>query len=168
MNRLTLARLATIAAAVSWTLAAADADEPPPLRSIDAGVYTAAQADRGELVYPVACGKCHGYLLDGAPDDPDMFSTPPIGGPKFRRNWNGRSLAALYDYTRTTMPANNPGFLADQEFADILAFMLEQSGAPAGTVELRPDSANLARILIDGSTAARAAGGGSSPGPVLR
>jgi mono/diheme cytochrome c family protein len=117
--------------------------------SLRAGVYTEAQAGRGAYSYPVACGKCHGYLLDGAPDDPDMFSTPPIGGPKFLRNWNGRSLGALFEYTRTTMPFNNPGFLGDQEFADVLAYMLQQSGAPAGEVELEPDLERLGRIVIE-------------------
>jgi mono/diheme cytochrome c family protein len=145
MKRYALACLAIIAAQ-------AMTDDLPQPTSIGGGVYTEQQADRGEFVYPVACGKCHGYRLDGAPDDPDMFSTPPIGGPKFLRNWNGRSLAALYEYTRTTMPANNPGFLDDQEFADILAFMLEQSGAPAGQSELRPDAEDLARILIKGGS----------------
>jgi hypothetical protein len=78
-----------------------------------------------------------------------MFSTPPIGGPKFLRNWNGRSLAALYEYARTTMPANNPGFLPDQELADVLAYMLQQSGLPAGELELRPDLEKLGRIVIE-------------------
>lgn len=117
--------------------------------SIRAGVYTAAQADRGAYAYPVACGKCHGYLLDGAPDDPDMFSTPPIGGPKFLRNWNGRSLGALFAYAKATMPANNPGFLPDQELADVLAYLLQQSGAPAGEIELGPDPDRLGRIVIE-------------------
>lgn len=117
--------------------------------SISAGVYTDVQAVRGAYTYPVACGKCHGYLLDGAPDDPDMFSTPPIGGPKFLRNWKGRSLGALYEYARTTMPANNPGFLGDQELADVLSYMLQQSGAPAGSLELRPDLERLGQIVIE-------------------
>ena len=129
--------------------AACPATADDATRSISSGVYTEAQADRGAYTYPVACGKCHGFLLDGAPDDPDMFSTPPIGGPKFLRNWSGRSLGALFEYSRTTMPANNPGFLGDQEFADVLAYMLQQSGAPAGDLELRPDLERLGRIVIE-------------------
>lgn len=128
------------------------AEDLAPSLSINSGVYSKAQAERGASVYPVACGKCHGYLLDGAPDDDDMFSTPPIGGRKFLRNWNGRTLAALFEYTRTTMPANNPGFLDEQELADIVAFMLERSGAPAGGEELRPDPAILEGIVIEGGS----------------
>jgi len=117
-------------------------------RSIWDGVFTQAQAMRGAAVYPVACGKCHGYQLDGAPDDPDMFSTPPIGGSKFLRDWDARSLAELFEYTRATMPVNNPGFPSAQEFADILAYMLYRSDVPAGTEEILPDPRMLADIVI--------------------
>jgi quinoprotein glucose dehydrogenase len=116
--------------------------------SIWDGVYTDMQARRGASIYPVACGKCHGYQLNGAPDDPDMFSTPPIGGSKFLRDWEGRTLASLMEYTRTTMPANNPGFLSEQEFADVLAYMLYVSGNPAGAEEMSTDPRRLAEILI--------------------
>jgi mono/diheme cytochrome c family protein len=142
MIRLALSSLVLVAA-----VAPSHADDGAD--SIRGGVYTEVQAGRGAFSYPVACGKCHGYLLDGAPDDPDMFSTPPIGGPKFLRNWNGRSLAALYEYSRTTMPANNPGFLPDQELADVLAYLLQRSGLPAGQIELRPDPERLGRIVIE-------------------
>jgi mono/diheme cytochrome c family protein len=117
--------------------------------SVRDGVYSEAQARRGEFVYPSVCGRCHGRSLDGAPDDPDMFSTPPIAGPKFLREWSGRSLASLYEYTRTTMPAINPGSLSDQEFADVVAYLLRVSGFPPGAVELRPDPGELAAIVID-------------------
>ena len=107
--------------------------------SIWDGVYTEAQARRGEYLYPGPCGKCHGVRLDGAPEDPDMVSTKPIAGPKFLRDWNGRSLGVLFEYLRTTMPANNPAFLSDSEYADLIAFMLFRSGAPAGDAELQSD-----------------------------
>lgn len=112
------------------------------------GVYSEAQARRGEALYPSVCGKCHGHTLNGAPDDPDMISTPPIAGPKFLRAWDGVSLAALYAYTRTTMPENNPGFLSDGEYADLIAYMLLVSGAPAGERELSSDPGRLTRIVI--------------------
>jgi len=127
------------------------ADEPmatsSPLTIWD-GIYTEAQALRGRDLYAGPCGRCHGARLDGAPDDPDMFPSPPIGGWKFLRNWNGRTLAVLYDYTRTTMPANNPGFLSVDENLDLIAYMLWASGAPAGPGELSQDPVRLSRIVI--------------------
>ena len=117
--------------------------------SVWSGVYTEAQARRGEAIYPSVCGRCHGYKLDGAPDDPDMFPTPPIAGAKFLRNWNGSSLAALFEYTRTTMPEINPGSLSDQEFALLIAYMLSVTGTPAGLNELPLDPLVLAGIKVE-------------------
>lgn len=130
---------------------AAWADEPEQVRSrsIWDGVYTQEQAARGRIAYADPCGKCHGYRLDGAPDDPDMFSTPPVAGPKFLRDWDGQTLGALFGYTRTTMPANNPGFLSMQEFVDVLAYMLAASGVPAGETDLPADSGALGGMLIE-------------------
>jgi polar amino acid transport system substrate-binding protein len=116
--------------------------------TIWSGVYTNAQALRGQRIYPDSCGKCHGARLDGAPDDPDMYPSPPIAGAKFLRKWNGRPLAAVFDYSRTTMPANNPGFLSPQEFADLVAYMLYVSRVPPGEHELVADSGRLAAIAI--------------------
>lgn len=117
--------------------------------SILDGVYTEQQARHGSEIYPSVCGRCHGYKLDGAPDDPDMFPTPPIAGPKFLRNWNGRTLATLFDYTRTTMPENNPGFLSDQEFIAIVAYMLQASELPSGPIGLPAEAVALAGITIE-------------------
>lgn len=117
-------------------------------RSIWDGVFTEAQARRGEAIYAGPCGSCHGWRLDGAADDPDMPSTPPIAGAKFLRDWDGRSLAALLEYTRATMPENNPGFLSDREYADILAYMLYISGVSSGDEELRSQSRSITDVVI--------------------
>jgi len=116
--------------------------------SIDDGVYTEEQANRGQAAYGTPCGWCHGRRLNGAPDDPDMQSTPPLARAKFIRNWQGRTLAALFVYVRETMPTNNPGSLTDQEYIDIVAYMLATSGMPAGERELPPDPPTLANIII--------------------
>jgi mono/diheme cytochrome c family protein len=117
-------------------------------RSVRDGVFTVEQARRGQAAYTGPCDRCHGYKLDGASDDPDMLPAPPVAGAKFLRQWNGRSLAALFEYLRVTMPANNPGYLSDAEVADIMAYMLATSGLPAGKAPLPPDVGALAGIVI--------------------
>ncbi|MDA1371570.1 MAG: cytochrome c [Proteobacteria bacterium] len=112
------------------------------------GVYTEAQAMRGRDVYEGACGFCHGFRLDGAADDPDMRSAPPLARAKFLRDWEGRSLAVLFELTRTTMPEGNPNSLTDAEYADVIAYMLSVSRIPAGDDELLPELQSLARIVI--------------------
>ena len=116
--------------------------------SIRDGVFTAEQARRGQAAYTGPCDRCHGYKLDGASDDPDMLPAPPVGGAKFLRKWNGRTLASLFEYVRVTMPANNPGYLSNAEVADIVAYMLSFSGMPAGDDSLRPELEALASVVI--------------------
>ena len=118
-------------------------------KSIRDGVFTTEQAARGQLAYTGPCDRCHGYKLDGASDDPDMLPAPPVAGPKFLRKWEGRTLAALFEYLRTTMPANNPGYLSDAEVADIVAYMLAASGVPAAEKPLLPDGQALADVVIE-------------------
>ena len=111
------------------------------------GVFTEAQAARGRDVYTGACGLCHGRRLNGAPDDPDMRSTPPLARARFLREWEGRSLAVLLAFTRLTMPEDNPGSLTDEEYVDVIAYMLSVGRMPAGG-ELPTDSRRLAHVLI--------------------
>jgi mono/diheme cytochrome c family protein len=117
-------------------------------RTIWDGVYSEAQAARGKTVYKGPCGLCHGTRLNGAPDDNDMRPAPPLARANFLRVWEGRSLGALYAYTKTTMPQANPGFLPDEDYAAIVAHMLSVTGAPPGESELPADVRALGHILI--------------------
>ena len=138
-----------LVAALSATFGALAQTAATDARSIRDGVFTEEQARRGQIAYTGPCDRCHGYLLDGASDDPDMLPAPPVAGPKFLRKWNGRTVAALFDYVRVTMPSNNPGYLSDAEVADIVAYMLSVSDMPASSEALRPDRDALARIVIE-------------------
>lgn len=123
-------------------------DPPAPVQTIWDGVFTQAQADRGKAVVGSPCGLCHGKALNGVPDDQDMQPAPPLARAKFLRNWDGRSLGALYSYTRWTMPKSNPGFLPEEDYAAIIAHMLATSGAPAGQTDLPADPIALGSIQI--------------------
>ena len=130
------------AAALEGSADAAD------MASVWDGVFTEAQAARGRAAYTGACALCHGRRLNGAPDDPDMRSTPPLARARFLREWEGRSLAALLAYTRLTMPEDNPGSLTDAEYVDVIAYMLSAGRIPAGDGELPTDARELARMAI--------------------
>jgi S-disulfanyl-L-cysteine oxidoreductase SoxD len=94
------------------------------------GVYTHAQAARGEAAYSTSCIGCHeGQDADG----------PELRGKVFLDRWREDSLESLFTFIRTTMPGNAPGSLDDRAYADIVAFILEANGLPAGTRELNPD-----------------------------
>jgi mono/diheme cytochrome c family protein len=130
------------------TTAMASLAAPAPSRSIWDGVYTEAQAARGAEAYKGVCSTCHGSRLDGAPDDPDQPSGPPLARAKFLRNWDNRSLGTLFEFNRASMPKNNPGYMTDQQYADLIAYMLSTSKVPAGAEELSTDPAVLSHIKI--------------------
>ena len=59
----------------------------------------------------------------------------------------------LYEFTRTKMPERNPGQLSDQQYIDIIAYMLSFSNVPAGKQPLPPDPSVLANMVIEQKTA---------------
>lgn len=126
----------------------ANVDVAEPARTIWEGVYTRSQATDARLYYLGACAACHGSRLNGAPDDADMAPAPPLAGATFKREWAGRTLAALFEYMRTKMPIRNPGQLTDQQYADVMAYMLHYDDVPSGNDKLLPDLTKLSDIVI--------------------
>ncbi len=113
--------------------AAAQAD-PAATRSVLEGVYTEEQARRGEKITNDACGTCHME---------DWFTGSLL------ESWAGATVEMLYDLIRTTMPEDRPGSLERQQYADVLAYIFELNGLPAGQEELSADKEALRAILIE-------------------
>jgi mono/diheme cytochrome c family protein len=99
-------------------------------RTVLDGVYTPAQAARGEAVYSASCSSCHeGQDADG----------PDLTGKVFFDQWREDTLEPLFMFIKTRMPGNLPGSLDDHAYADILAYILQAQSLPAGTRELSRD-----------------------------
>ncbi len=111
------------------------------------GVFTKEQAARGEPIVSGTCAKCHGRVLNGA-GEADQPPSPAIARVGFLTRWDGRTVATLFDYIKSTMPKDNPGQLTDQQYADVIADMLSVSKVPAGDTELPADPTALANIVI--------------------
>ena len=94
------------------------------------GIYTEAQAQRGEPLYSQYCASCHGPDMSGG----EM--APGLAGGEFSSNWNDLSIGDLFERMRISMPQNSPGSLSRQQNADILAYMLFKNSVPAGTTEI--------------------------------
>jgi hypothetical protein len=65
----------------------------------------------------------------------------------------------LFDYVKAAMPEDAPGSVSDAEKLDILAFVFEKNGFPAGADPLTADGASLGRLMIEGKD-------GPTPPPV--
>ena len=104
------------------------------------GIYTEAQATRGEKIYSDSCASCHGPDLSGG------GQTPGLAGKEFNMDWNDLSVGDLFDRTRATMPADAPGTLRPEQTADVIAYLLQKGNVPAGQTELPADLAALKGI----------------------
>src|SRR5437899_12400985 len=82
-------------------------------RSVLDGVYTEAQAKRGQAVYEQNCVPCHGPTLAGG----EM--APPLTGSPFNDDWNDLTVGDLFERIRVSMPGNAPGSLSRQEDIDV-------------------------------------------------
>ena len=121
---------------------AAGTDTTSDARSVKDGVYTEAQALRGETAYRAHCVECHGEDLRGA------HMTPSMVGIGFAFRWRGRDLLDFYEGMRTTMPQSAPGGLSGDVYADLVAFILARNGYPAGDVELASRADDMRGIVI--------------------
>ena len=106
------------------------------------GVYTAQQAARGKAAYQSACVACHQDDLTG-----DAFATPLIGE-TFKQRWQDSDVGELFTVVKGTMPQTKPGELSDEQYADIIAYLLLMNSHPAGTHELGTKPETLSKITF--------------------
>ena len=111
------------------------------------GVFTAAQAARGQKAFVKSCGGCHRDDMSGGDD-----SEPPLRGINFGAKWKNASVAELYDFVATNMPKSNPGSLPLETCIDIVSFILQGNDMPAGTTELTTDIEALDQIVFTPKT----------------
>jgi mono/diheme cytochrome c family protein len=136
--------LLTIAAVLVAALASRGlAQTPPPAGqpaapltlSTKSGVYTDAQATKGEDTYMNICVSCH-----------------PAGtytGSSFKTTWGGRPLADLFEFISTKMPEDDPGSLKPEQYAAVIAYMLKINKLPSGKADLPDDVAALKLIKLE-------------------
>src|SRR5438132_14017165 len=82
--------------------------------SIWSGVFTAAQAKRGDDAYQASCSGCHGSNLHAT--DAEAVD---LTGPAFRAKWTGKTLEERFETIRDTMPAGKAHGLGDKTYMDI-------------------------------------------------
>ena len=114
--------------------------------SVRDGVFSVEQSRRGETLYLETCERCHEKNLGGG-GDLDEF-VPPIVGDEFLAEWAQWTVGDLFEFMTTEMPPKREDrseVTADM-YADILAYILEQNGFPAGQAELPPEMDPLVNI----------------------
>lgn len=124
------------------TSAEAAAGRQEARSSIWDGVYTEAQAKRGEQSYAKSCAKCHAEDLLGS------TNAPALVGQAFFARFDRVSADEVIDVIRRTMPQEAPDTLGMPVYADIVTYLFRSNGAPDGKTELPTDRAKLREILV--------------------
>jgi cytochrome c553 len=114
-------------------------------RSVWDGVYTDAQAKRGENQYARNCESCHGVDLSGNQVD----EIPALVWDAFLTQWNERTLKDLFETVNRSMPRDNPKSLNARAYVDVIAYLLQANKFPSGSKELSLNPAALGEIVIE-------------------
>ena len=104
-------------------------------KSVKAGVYTTAQADRGQTLFRSKCASCHA---------PNRFTDD-----LFYSAFAGKPLWEMFDVISDSMPEDNPGSLKEEEYADVIAYLLKLNNFPAGQADLPVDKEALSLIMME-------------------
>ena len=116
----------------------APSQDPVPAaetRNASAGVYTDAQARRGQSLFGDNCTGCH--------------NAGSQRGEAFAKRWRGTLLSDLYAVLTDTMPKDTPGSLEPRERVDVIAYLLKINDVSPGDAELPVDVDALKKIVLD-------------------
>ena len=119
-------------------------------RTAREGVYTDAQATRGQRLFTERCTPCHGQTLQG-------LVGPPLTGDEFLKVWAIQSLSVLVTKIQTTMPEDDPGTLTKGQATDLVSYILQVGKFPGGKTELAAIDDVLKQVLLAPVAAAAAA-----------
>jgi len=138
-------RVALVAVCASWLAAVAIDARQDDVLTLDSGAYTVEQAKRGRVHYQAFCAPCHLGDLSGtlAADT----GAPPLRGAPFMASLQRKGATGVFSYVKATMPADDPASLEDTSYLDILAYLIQANGFPAGARELT--AADLPRVRAE-------------------
>jgi S-disulfanyl-L-cysteine oxidoreductase SoxD len=108
-----------------------------PSKTVWDGVYKSAQAERGREVFRTICSECHAADLSGG-------EGPTLSGSVFLGHWSEDNLDTLFAKIRKMPPGGDT--LSESTHLDVLAFLLESNGFPAGESDLRATDLGAIRL----------------------
>jgi alcohol dehydrogenase (cytochrome c) len=118
-------------AAGAWTASAVAQTPTNP------GPFTNDQARAGQAAYASNCASCH-----------DSGEAPPLAGDGFLGVWATRTTRDLFARVKDTMPLDNPGSLSNDTAVSIVAYLLKNNGAIAGTTSFTPTTSIEINTLV--------------------
>lgn len=130
---------------------AAKSDEPQhPVATHETHSGNAAEVSEGAALYVTNCAGCHGPAGRGTEKAPAVVgegALPRNPGPKSKiRKTQFVTAKDVFDFIRTTMPANDPGSLSDDTYYAILAFDLKMNQVDLQGKKVDPTTVSTIRL----------------------
>lgn len=113
------------------TLRLSSAPAPPP--------YSAEQARKGQTLFYEQCAECHGDRLQG-------HFGPGLSTGDDNLQWS--TVSYIWNYMTAHMPAGSAGALSEDEYLDIMAFLLKEHGNLPSRMPLTARAANESKALL--------------------
>jgi mono/diheme cytochrome c family protein len=133
--------LATLALAVPLAVGAQTAPKAVSgAARVSRSYYSEAQAERGKEQYAQYCAACHAANLKGA------GTAPALLGDDFLHDFY--SVNDLFIKVSVTMPGDNVHGLSNDAYLNIVSYLLQANGLPAGAQGLKSDVAAMKRMAI--------------------
>ena len=109
-------------------------------RSLPA-LFTLAQAESGHKKFIENCARCHGPEMEGR-------AGPALKGPNFASPKADFHVGDIFTILTHNMPASDPGSLPRLDYVEVMAFLLQQNGYPAGKKALLYDEAMRSKVPL--------------------
>lgn len=104
-------------------------------------LYAKSQASAGASAYSQHCAKCHGPLLEGQLGG---YSAPALRGAQFALPDSDVEVKDIFLTIAQRMPSIAPRSLPPETYVNIMAFILNKNGYPAGPTKLTYELASVA------------------------
>jgi mono/diheme cytochrome c family protein len=122
--------LAAAGLAAAWHLGAQQTQ-----RTLRDGVFSPAQAARGERIFSAICTNCHEIA---------EFTGPGA----YLEEVDGKPLWETFEFVWSEMPEDDPSSLSPEDYAAVLSYIFSVYGLPSGPTDLPIDQKSLEAITI--------------------
>jgi mono/diheme cytochrome c family protein len=126
-----------VIALLSFSVRAVAATSGTPLPAL----FTDVEAAQGRIVFEQHCAICHGEDLRGEVG-------PAVIGPSFGSVADHTTVSIMFNVIAAEMPAGNPASLTHEEYTDVMAYVLQRNGYPAGAHPLSFTSAQTLDVPL--------------------
>lgn len=127
-----------IAWATALAVAGTAAQVSTSTKAAEGSLYSKAQADGAKATFVKVCADCHAFSEADKKRPNDLA----LGGDEFLKRWDGRTLDELITLIVMTMPNDGSAVVSEPEAVNLVAYILQQNGFPAGPAPLTQASAS--------------------------